>query len=198
MITEEQCAMVHQIVVDSGAAQMFNEHMRGPGGPKPRFDRAVYLIGWLLAVNAHQKSHIRLIHRVLIRETPLEWQKRWGVRWQETGPDGTVTWNALSEADLQNVSKRFRQVYNYTTNHVPDRKIKGDMAHVRERNYMALTALMDTLVRATLPARPPGSRDYALDATGIWATERRRQPLPTVEEIERNRDEQDGASDDGL
>ena len=196
MITEEQCAMVQHVVVDSGAAEMFNQHMRGPGGPKPRFDRSVYLIGWLLAVFEHKKSHIRLIHKVLTRETPFEWQIRWGVRWQESGPDGTPIWNCLSEADLQNVSKRFRTVYNFTTNHIPDVERPGDMAHVRARNYTALTALMDTLVGATLPMRPAGATDYALDSTGLWATERSRRPLPSVAELTETDDENEETAGD--
>lgn len=194
MITKGQCAMVHHIVVDSGASAMFNAHMRGPGGPTPRFDRSVYLIGWLLAVLAYQKSHIRLIHRVLLREVPLQWQVRWGVRWQHADADGTLHWRTITEADLQHASKRLRRVYNYTANHVPDRDEPGDQAHVRQRNQQALNSLIDALLAATLPARPTGAADYAMDSTGLWATERSRRPLPRPEQIDH--DETSAGKDD--
>lgn len=181
MITHEMCEMVHHIVVESGAAAAFNKHMRGSGGPRPSFDRSVYLTGWLLTVITKRRSHVREIWKTIVREVPLDWQQKWGVRWERTLADGTTEWACLTEADLQNVSKRFREVYNYTDNHIPDVAQPGDREDARQRNYRALNELMDTLIGATLPPRPKGAGDYAMDSTGLWATERSRRAVPRQE-----------------
>lgn len=184
MITNRQCAMVHHIIVDSGTAEIFDKHLRGPGGPKPKFPRSLYLIGWLLAVLTYQKSHIRLIHRILTKEVPMEWQEKWGVRWKVESGDGSSEWRIVTEESLQEISKRVRALYNYTTNFIPDEPKKGIFrGDIRSANEAALNILVDSLIRGTLPMRPAGSADYAMDSTGLWATERSRRALPAPEDL---------------
>jgi hypothetical protein len=157
VITEEQCVMVHHIVVDSGAAAMFDNHMRGPGGPRPSFPRSLLLIGWLLSVLTYRRSHLRTIHRILLEEVPIQWQEKWGVRWDEVAPSGTRHQCHINEGNLQEISKRVRARYNYSTNFITDEPAKGIFrGDIRQANEAALNELIDCLVRATLPPRPTG------------------------------------------
>lgn len=153
MITDERCAMVDHIIVASGAAETFDQHLRGPGGPKPKFPRSLYLIGWLLAVLTYQKSHIRLIHRILTKEVPMEWQHKWGIRWTVESDNGSSEWRILTEESLQEISKRVRALYNYTTNFIEDEPARGIFrGDIRLANEAALNTLVDALIRGTLPA----------------------------------------------
>ena len=181
MIEEWHCRAVNLIVFESGAAAVFNEHLRGTkSGAAPTWERAVFLVGMLLGAWEDSRTHITTIHKVLTREVPLDWQYRWGVRQKRYDSHGRRAGDwIVTESDLQNVSRRISKVYNHTTAWIPDPIDQpGKHADQREQARANLYELVDTMLESTLIERPEGSSDYAIDSTGIWVPERYRKPLP--------------------
>jgi len=181
MITNRECRTADYLIYESGAAQAFAAALRtSPRGRTAGFDPAVFLVGLLLTADRYARTHVRLIHRVLTEEVPLTWQRRWGVRQERTTPDGGRTEWVLSEWDLQNVSTAIRKRLNYSEVFLPDQDEPGDRAEERAARETRLLSATSAVIQATLPVRPDGANDYAMDATGIWAADRSRSPRTTA------------------
>lgn len=194
MITPADIDAAEYVVYGSGAADLFRVHMRGPSGKGSpgQFDRALFLLGMLLSAMGHGKTHLASIHRVLTKEIPLTKQLDLGIRKVKQGQGGQpdTPW-CLTVADLQNLSRRFAEVYAFTEIRCPDVAALGDKSAERARRRAALYELVDTLIDATHVPRPACSADYAIDGSGIWASERYRKNLPTAPVIEGDEDSAD-------
>ena len=172
MITPSDIRIAQHVVFDSGAASKFRDALKGDqGGRPPSFDQALFLLGMFISARQSGKTHTRLMQKVLTEQIPVEQQFIWGIRRRL---DEDREW-IVSEADLQNVSRRFKYAVSYMSD-IPAR-FEGDSVEALRRKRV-LEELMDLLVDSTLIPRPPGSCDYAIDESGIWANERSHRRLP--------------------
>lgn len=179
MILPRDLATAEHVIYTSGAADQFRAALTSAkGGRRPTFDQALFLLGMYLSVEAHGKSHVRRIHDVLTTEVPLEWQLKWGIRRVLDPAHPNEVW-VIAEADLQNVSRSLKRALNHTPAFLPARLV-GDHPE-RARRKAGLEAIMDTITDATLIARPAGGLDYAIDDTGLWASERARRKILDTE-----------------
>jgi hypothetical protein len=198
MITPTDCEAVDYIVygipdactAENSVAAQFGTHLRGStAGRAATFDRAVFLVGMLLAVMTYGRSHTRLIHQILTQEVPRDWQEKWGIRQQRTRNGQSVTW-VLSEDDLQNVAKRITDRFDNGPKRLTEETWtgRGDVEYERQRRRKALNDLIDSLLIRTCPPRPRGAANYAIDGSGIWANERAPKALPKKEIVEQDED----------
>ena len=175
MITTKHIATAQHVIVDSGAAEQFRQLLT-PKGPGRRFafHPGVFLIGMFLSAHIHAQTHIRLIHKVLTEDLNLDQQYIWGVR--KAAVDGKPGW-VLSEANLQNVSRAIKRVLSYGEFMPEDMQDDEDEKARRKAN---LEQLIDTIITATLIPRPAGAANYAIDDSGIWASERARKKIESA------------------
>jgi hypothetical protein len=177
VITPADIRIAQHVIYNSGAADKFRDALTSDKrGRKPSFDQALFLLGMFLSARQHGKTHIRLIHKVLTEEVPIDQQVTWGIRKQTPNGD---TW-MLSEADLQNVSRSLKRALNYRA-FLP-KKHSGNEEEVARRKRL-LEDLTDTLIDATLIPRPVNAHDYAIDESGIWASERATRRVPDEDTI---------------
>jgi len=175
MIPHLNCRAVQHVVFDSGAADMFETALRPSKRGRPAgFRYGLFLAGMLLAGMKYSQTHLSRMHTVLTEEVPLLWQYKWGIRTQRTNDDGSITTWVLGIHDLENVSTALRNRLNYAPQFLPDLDGPGHAQQERDRRKGLLQEIVDKMIGATLIDRPAGSRDYAMDATGIWASERAR------------------------
>lgn len=176
MITPADIRIAQHVIYDSGAADKFTTALNSdPRGRKPTFDQSLFLLGMFLSARQHRKTHVRLIHKVLTEELPIDQQVTWGIR--KHTPNGD-TW-ILSEADLQNVSRALKRALNYGA-FLPA-TFRGNDGEIARRKAL-LEELTDTLIDATLIPRPADAHDYAIDESGIWASERSKRRVSNEDE----------------
>lgn len=190
MITDRDCEAVHHLVHHCSAGDRFKEALRGSRrGRKREWDASLWLIGLLLTVHTYQRSHTRKMHQVLTQDVPLDWQYRWGIRKSRPPRRGQPQpdW-VLSEDDLQNVTRLITKRLDYSRRRFTA-WLKGDLEEERQRRYRVLNSVVDALLKATLPDRPEGARMYALDGTGLWASERSGGSLPKEDIVEGNEED---------
>ena len=134
----------------------------------------ILLTGQYLAIEKYGIATIARTYQVLTRDLPRELQWDLGVL---SGPAHAP--KQLAEHHLYRLSKRINPALDHSSkraNHLsPDARMRR-----RER----LDALSAAILMRTLIARPPGSRDYALDGTGIDAPERGVRRAQAVVELE--------------
>lgn len=178
MITPTDIRIAQHTIYDSGAAQAFREALAPKGrGRKPKVDQALYLVGMFLAAREHAQTHIRLIHKVLTQELPIDQQYAWEIRKSDPtrGPD--KEW-VISEADLQNISRTFKRALSYGV-FAPD-EVQQDQPALAERKQ-TLESIIDLIITSTHTPRPTGATTYAIDDSGIWASERSRKKIHDTE-----------------
>lgn len=181
MIRPQDCELAEYVVTEFGADEAFSAAMQGPStrGRPRKLDESVFLYGLFLAVYVHAQAHIRTIYRVLTTEIPEEWQVRWGIR--EQSPTPTRAGRCLiTEKDLQYLARRFDELNDYSPGRLAWRGIDDPTGDVAERRKAQVHAVTDALTQAANLPRPVGARDYAVDASGIHANDRRPRKPPEV------------------
>ena len=148
-------------------AHLFRQALRkSTRGRKAGFPYELLLLGLLIAASLESHTHYTAIRDALTRRVPMAWQYAWGIRQYRQSADGSLEVWVLSEDDLENVGRRVRDFLDYSTNRCQASE------EVRQQRYQTLTAIVDAVIDNTLPPRPSGAEDYAIDGTGIWAAER--------------------------
>ena len=200
MINERDCAAAQYLFFDSGAADEFRAMLRPTNrGRRCGFDPTIFLVGTYLSAQKYGRTHISTAHQVLTEDVPLEWQHRWGIRQERTDDDGQPFGWVISVDDLENVSSAIRQRINYSANYLPDQTEAGDRQALRQSRQTRLEDFTDLLLAASGIPRPDGAEDYAMDSTGIWASERYRRGAPeTPDELDADRDQHTDPDPDPL
>lgn len=129
----------------------------------------IFLVGLFLTMDKYNAQHLTKVHEVLTRDLPRQDQWDLGViRWGDNDEVKVLTMN-----DLYQLSKRITRQLDFTAKraqHLP----KG--ARHKRREY--IDNFIHDILKPTLPMRPEGSTDYALDGTGIWASEKGKTGKP--------------------
>lgn len=170
MITPDDLRAAQYVIYTSGAAQRFRDALTSPrGGRKPAFNQELFLLGMFLSVLVYARSHIRLIHRVLTQEIPLDEQIALGIRRPASRDGRTPAW-VITETDLQNVSRSLHRALAHLPGAAPD-EVLDNPAEVLRR-ACTLHGVTDTVTDPTLIDRPAGAAEWAIDETGLWASQR--------------------------
>lgn len=132
-------------------------------------DPLIFLTGMQLSIDKYNVATLTSIHSVLTKDLMLEDQLNLGTR--KFLPNGKT--HIISVSDLYNLTRRISKMTNFSKQRAP--LITKEERHIRRE-------WIDNIVKAildpTLPPRPEGSHDYALDGTGIWASERSKKAIP--------------------
>lgn len=155
--------------ISEPAARLLLDAIRPSQRGRKSLDPLIFLTGMQLAIDIYNVATITKIHTVLTRDLTREDQWDLGSRKIMTnGQEREITQN-----DLYALTKRITRMTDFSSKRAPLLS-KHDRHDRRDRIDGIVAAILDT----TLPARPEGSHDYALDGTGIWAAERSRKKIP--------------------
>ena len=127
-------------------------------------DPLIFVVGLFLAMDHYNAQYLTKVYEVLTRDLPVIDQWHLGVRSQGS-KTGEV--KVLCINDLYQLSKRITRQLDFSPKrcgHLPT-----ETRHSRREH---LDNFVCQMLRPTLPERPEGSIDYALDGTGIWASEK--------------------------
>ena len=156
--------------ISEPAARLLLDAIRPNQRGRKSLDPLIFLTGMQLAIDIYNVATITKIHTVLTRDLTREDQWDLGSRKIMTnGQEREITHN-----DLYALTKRISKMTDFSSKRAPLLS-KHDRHHRRDLIDEIVAAILDT----TLPARPEGSHDYALDGTGIWAAERYQRKIPT-------------------
>jgi len=126
-------------------------------------DPVIFLTGGILAVDIFNVITVTKIYRVLKHELTLEDKIDLGVlKLTKGGVEREIRKN-----DLYQFTKRFTKMLDFSSVRVPH--LSRTTRHKR-RDW--IDQITQALINPTLIPRPEGSCDFALDGTGIWASER--------------------------
>ena len=124
----------------------------------------IFIVGLFLTMDKYNAQYLTKVYEVLTRDLPLVDQWHLGVRSQGEN-EGQV--RILCINDLYQLSKRITGQLDFSLVRAP--QLQKEVRHQR-RAY--LDQFVSDMLNKTLPTRPQGSIDYALDGTGIWASEK--------------------------
>ena len=196
-ITTYDCQVAEEIFDNSGMGQLLREALRAdPRGRKLRLDPATFLKAMYLCATQNATTYLKALHTTLTEEIPEPYRFAWGVHYYEGGELRTISYD-----DIKNMSRRIRDMLDYSEARYPDLPpvcvcenppqdgscfapgCQGqDRSAERARRKEAVQAIINAGINATLITRPPGSRDYAIDSTGLWAHERAKGSPPKIDD----------------
>lgn len=146
-----------------GAAKNLAEAIYPDNRGGRSMDPLIFLVGLFLTMDKYNAQYLTKVYEVLTRDLPRKDQWNLGVlSWSTEGAVKVLTMN-----DLYQLSKRITKQLDFTparVNHLPKK--------VRHSRRESLDNFVYDILKPTLPARPEGSFDFALDGTGIWASEK--------------------------
>jgi len=129
----------------------------------------IFLVGLFLTMDKYNAQYLTKVHDVLTRDLPREDQWDLGVlRWGKNDEVLVLTMN-----DLYQLSKRITKQLDFT-----ETRVKHVPKETRHKRREYLDNFIYDILKPTLPKRPKGSTDYALDGTGIWASEKGKAGKP--------------------
>lgn len=158
--------------IGDALAPLLSEALRASKRGRKSMDARIFCCGLILSIDVYSSATVTEIHRVLTRDLPRE--KQWHLGVLRRNQKGEVT--QLRVEDLYNFTRRFARL-DYTPERAPDLSNQE-----RNRRKRVLADMSDAILDATLPPRPNGGSDYALDGTGIWAHEKSSRSAPAVKE----------------
>lgn len=166
-ITRDQYRRARYIVEPAAKLlyQVTHPDKRGCNG----LDPLIFLTGMQLAIDIYNVATISKIYTVLTHDLTVEDQSDLGVR--RANAKGEV--EVVKKSELYEISKRITKTLDFTQKRA--RLLSKVQRHKRRDN---LDAVVATLLETTLPERPKGSHDFALDGSGIWAFEKSRRRIP--------------------
>jgi hypothetical protein len=123
----------------------------------------IFLVGLFLTMDKYNAQHLTKVHDVLTRDLPRKDQ--WDLGVLRVGDTGEV--KILTVNDLYQLSKRITRQLDFTRARA-DHLSKANRHKRREH----IDNFIYDILKPTLPPRPEGSEDYALDGTGIRASEK--------------------------
>lgn len=131
---------------------------RGARAPHP----LILLMGMHFGIKKYGNAQVTTAYRFLTHDLPRDLQWKLGVR---TSTPGTET--LISISSLYSMTKRISSRLDYTQ--ARQCNLTDDE---RARRITGVESLTAAFLAPTLPPRPDGSCDYAVDGTGISAFER--------------------------
>lgn len=143
-------------------------------------DPLIFLTGMQLAIDIYNVALISKIYTVLTRDLDVKDQLDLGVRRCNAKNEVEV----MKKSELYEISKRITKTLDFTQKRAP--LIPKSQRHQRRDN---LDAIVAALLETTLPERPKGSHDFALDGSGIWAFEKSKKRIPKSAPPEAEHDE---------
>jgi hypothetical protein len=196
-ITTYDCQVAEKIFDDSGMGQLLRDALRAdPRGRKLRLDPSAFLKAMYLCASQNATTYLKALHTTLTEEIPEPYRFAWGVHYYEAGELRTISYD-----DIKNMSRRMRDLLDYSEARFPDLPPEcvcenppetgdcsapgcqgQDRSAERKRRKDAVQAIINAGISATLITRPPGSMDYAIDSTGLWAHERAKGAAPKIDE----------------
>lgn len=132
-------------------------------------DPLIFLVGLFLTMDKYNAQHLTKVHEVLTQDLPREIQWDLGVLYFGTGGEVKV----LTMNDLYQLSKRITKKLDFTLARAKHLSRKD-----RHKRREYLDDFIYDILKPTLPPRPEGSIDYAMDGTGIWASEKGKKGKP--------------------
>lgn len=123
----------------------------------------IFLVGLFLTMDNYNLQTLTKVHEVLTRDLPREHQ--WDLGVLRRGDNDEV--KVLTMNDLYQLSKRITKQLDFT-----QARVRYVPKQIRHNRRESLDNFVYDILKPTLPARPEGSIDYALDGTGIWAFEK--------------------------
>lgn len=166
-ITHDQYRRAREI--SEPASKLLLAAIRPSQRGRKSLDPLIFLTGMQLAIDIYNVATITKIHTVLTRDLTREDQWDLGSRKiLANGQEREITQN-----DLYVLTKRISRMTDFSSRRAP-------LLSKRERHDRRdlIDGIVAALLDTTLPARPEGSHDYALDGTGIWAAERCQKKIP--------------------
>ena len=145
--------------------QVIRPNQRG----RKSLDPLIFLTGMQLSIDKYNVATLTSIHSVLTKDLMLEDQLNLGTR--KFLPNGKT--HIISVSDLYNLTRRISKMTNFSQKRAP--LLSKEERHIR-REW--IDNIVNAILDPTLPPRPEGSHDYALDGTGIWASERSKKAIP--------------------
>ena len=127
-------------------------------------DPLIFIVGLFLTMDKYNAQYLTKVYEVLTRDLPLVDQWHLGVRSQGEKA-GQV--KVLCINDLYQLSKRITGQLDFS-----QARASQLQKQVRHQRRECLDQFVSDMLSKTLPKRPEGSIDYALDGTGIWASEK--------------------------
>lgn len=166
-VTHDQYRRARSIVEPASLILLnaIREEKRG----RNSLDPLILLLGMQLSIDKYNVATITKIHSVLTQDLMLQDQLILGSR--KLLPNGQT--RVITISDLYNLTRRITRMLEFS-------KIRAALLSKEERHLRRdkLDKFVSVLLDATLPPRPTGSHDYALDGTGIWAAERSLKAIP--------------------
>lgn len=175
MIGPDRLRRAEYIIDESGVLDVLRSALRkDPRGcrydeKKPR----VILIGLLLSIETRRTGAIRKVVDLVYNDLPLDEQYRLGIKDPATGK-----W-LVTEHDFYNFTRKFNDRLAYGPS-VPDHSIdehgvsRGITVEEREERHAAVQRICQVLLSTTFVG--PDPTVFAIDATGIWAWCKGRDP----------------------
>ena len=143
-------------------------------------DPLIFLTGMQLAIDIYNVALISKIYTVLTHDLDVNDQWDLGVRRRNAKDEVEV----MKKSELYEISKRITKTLDFTQNRAL--LLSKTQRHQRRDN---LDAIVAALLETTLPERPKGSHDFALDGSGIWAFEKSKKRIPKSAPPEPEHDE---------
>ena len=143
-------------------------------------DPLIFLTGMQLAIDIYNVALISKIYTVLTLDLDVNDQWDLGVRRRNAKDEVEV----MKKSELYEISKRITKTLDFTQNRAL--LLSKTQRHQRRDN---LDAIVAALLETTLPERPKGSHDFALDGSGIWAFEKSKKRIPKSAPPEPEHDE---------
>jgi hypothetical protein len=168
-ITHDQYRRARSI--SEPAARLLLDAIRPSQRGRKSLDPLIFLTGMQLAIDIYNVATITKIHTVLTRDLTLEDRLKLGS--EKILPNGKS--RAITQNDLYVLTRRISKMLDFSSRRAP---LLSKCARHERRDH--IDAIVAALLDTTLPIRPEGSHDYALDGTGIWAAERSRKKIPTA------------------
>ena len=166
-VTHDQYRRARHIV--NHASVLTLKAIRPNNRGRKTLDPKILLTGLQLSIATYHLATVTKAFYVLTHDLMVEDQRDLGVRYTtKNGKEEVISLN-----DLYALTKRITKMLDFTRMRAP--LLSKVERHVR-RN--CLDAIVAALLDPTLPARPEGSFDYAVDGTGIWASEKSKKRIP--------------------
>jgi hypothetical protein len=177
-ITKDQYRRARYIV--EPAAKLLYEATHSDTRGRNGLDPLIFLTGMQLAIDIYNVALISKIYTVLTHDLTIEDQDDLGVRRANAKKEIEV----IKKSELYEIRKRITKTLDFTQKRAL--LLSKTQRHQRRDN---LDAIVAALLETTLPERPKGSHDFALDGSGIWAFEKSKKRIPKSAPPEPEHDE---------